>query len=219
MQDIPLYLFAKAPVAGKAKKRMCPPLTYDQAAQVAAGLLQHAGQTVEDSWPGQCVLSATPDLSHSAFSHFQFSKRWQTVVQVKTDLGGRMGSALQAGIDRVGCAAVLGTDIPGIDAYILQQAHALIAAGNQVVGPSADGGFYFLGLHEMPERLFENIQWGARDVYSRLLHNVQLSNIELITLPRLSDCDFYEDLRQAAATVPEFSDALVRARFDLTLLK
>jgi len=194
--DIPLYLFAKAPVAGRAKRRMCPPLTENQAAKVAAALLENASQIVEQGWPGQCILSATPDLSHRAFAQHQNSALWQTQIQPDTDLGGRMMHALQAGIENAGASAVLGTDIPGINSAILGQAHAALSQGRQVVGPSLDGGFYLLGLSRMPARLFAGIEWGTARVYAQLMDNASELDMALEPLPALLDCDYYDDLEQ-----------------------
>ena len=194
---IPLYLFAKAPVAGRAKKRMCPPLNNVQAANVAAALLENATAIVEKGWPGQCVLSATPDLTHPAFSNHLLSARWETQIQPRLDLGGRMQAALQAGIKRAGAAAVLGTDIPAVSKSVLQLAHQTLSEGRHVVGPSLDGGFYFLGLKSMPDTLFSGIEWGSDQVYTRLLENAARLGIELQLLPVLSDCDYYADLEQA----------------------
>lgn len=195
--SMPLYLFAKAPVAGRAKKRMCPPLDEVQAAKVAAALLKNATAIVEDGWPGQCVLSATPDLSHPAFSKHLQNDRWETQIQPPLDLGARMRDALQAGIRRAGAAAVLGTDIPAINASILQQAHKALSEGRQVVGPSMDGGFYFLGLVSMPDTLFAGIRWGSEKVYVQLLDNAAHLGIDLQPLPVLSDCDYFADLELA----------------------
>lgn len=194
---MPLYLFAKAPVAGQAKKRMCPPLDKEQAAQVAAALLENATAIVANGWLGQCVLSATPDLTHPAFlTHLQ-SDRWETQVQPRLGLGGRMSDALKAGIQRAGAAAVLGTDIPEISASILQQAYQAMEEGLQVVGPSLDGGFYFLGINSMPDALFAGIKWGGDQVYVQLLENAAHLGIDLQPLPVLSDCDDYTDLEKA----------------------
>ncbi len=192
---IPLYLFAKAPVAGRAKKRMCPPLSKDQAASLACALLENAVSIVESGWPGQCVLSATPDLSHPAFTPILQSQHWKTQLQPSLDLGGRMQQALQTGITEVGAAAVLGTDIPAINADILQQAYQALTDGQQVVGPTPDGGFYFLGVNTIPDALFSGIEWGSDQVFSRLMQNAAEIGLTLERLPALSDCDDYEDLK------------------------
>jgi len=213
-----LYLFAKAPVAGEVKRRLCPPLDLVQASQVATGLLEHASRVVERGWLGQKVLNAAPDLSHAAFLTYQQGFRWQTRVQVQADLGERMEEVLREGIQSSGSAAVMGTDIPSIDAAILRRAFQALQAGQQVVGPSQDGGFYLLGLRDMPAGLFDGIEWGGVDVYACLMSNARELGVDLHTLPTLSDCDYFEDLRWAARVVPGFEQALQGAGFNVDAL-
>ena len=215
---VPLYLFAKAPLAGRVKRRLCPPLNAEQAAQVATAMLEHASTVVEHGWFGQKILNVTPDLSHRVFARYQQGFKWQTRVQVQADLGERMREVLHEGIEYAGAAVVLGTDIPGIDAKILREAFRALQAGQQVVGPSQDGGFYLLGLRNMPTGLFKGIEWGSAGVYVGMMKNAREMGVELQPIPTLSDCDYFEDLRLAAQTVPEFKDALERAGFDVGLL-
>jgi len=215
---VPLYLFAKAPLAGSVKRRLCPPLDAVHAAQVATAMLEHASIVVEHGWFGQKILNVTPDLSHRVFVRYQQGFKWQTRIQVQADLGERMREALHEGIEDAGAAVVLGTDIPDIDGEILREAFRALQAGQQVVGPSQDGGFYLLGMRDMPAGLFKGIEWGSAGVYARLMKNARELGVELQSLPTLSDCDYFEDLRLAAQTVPEFKNALERAGFDVGLL-
>lgn len=218
MTGVPLYLFAKAPVAGHVKRRMCPPLDEVQSARVALAMLNHTTAAVERGWFGQRVLNVTPDLSHSAFESYQGSIKWQSRVQIQADLGERMREVLQEGIEAYGAAAVLGTDIPAIDVGVLREVFRALQAGEQVVGPSLDGGFYLLGLREMPADLFKGIEWGTDGVYAKLMENAGLLDIKLESLPTLSDCDHIEELKRAAQTIPSFRGALREARFDMKLI-
>lgn len=218
MTGVPLYLFAKAPVAGNVKRRMCPPLDEVQSARVALAMLNHATAVVERGWFGQRVLNVTPDLSHSAFESYQGSIKWQVRVQIQSDLGERMREVLQEGIEAYGAAAVLGTDIPAIDVDVLREVFRALQAGQQVVGPSLDGGFYLLGLREMPADLFKGIEWGTDGVFAKLMENAGLLGIKLESLQTLSDCDHIEELKQAAQTIPSFRDALREAQFDMKLI-
>lgn len=214
----PLYLFAKAPVADRVKRRLCPPLNAEQAAQVATAMLAHTSTVVELGWPGQKVLNVAPDLSHATFSAYQQGMNWRTRVQVQADLGERMRDVLLEGIEASGSAVVLGTDIPTLDVTILNDVFSALHSGQSVVGPSQDGGFYLLALREMPAGLFDGIEWGSVEVYARLMKNARASGVDLQPLPTLSDCDYFEDLKLAAQMVPEFDTALRRAGFDMSLL-
>ncbi|MCP4008298.1 MAG: DUF2064 domain-containing protein [Proteobacteria bacterium] len=200
------------------KRRLCPPLNAQQAAQVAAAMLEHTSSVVEHGWFGKKILNVTPDLSHCAFADYEQGFKWQTRVQVQAGLGERMREVLHQGIEDAGAAVVLGTDIPDIDTKILRETYRALQAGQQVVGPSQDGGFYLLGLRDMPAALFKGIEWGSAGVYVRLMKNARKLGLELQPLPTLSDCDYFEDLRLAAQTVPEFKDALERAGFDVGIL-
>ena len=216
--DIPLYLFAKAPVTGRVKRRMCPPLNLAQAALLAMALLEYTTRVVEQGWLGRKVLNVAPDLSHAAFLTYQQGLKWQTRVQLQADLGERMTEVLLEGIQTSGAAVVLGTDIPTLDVAILGEAFQRLQAGQQVVGPSQDGGFYLLGLREMPVGLFDGIEWGGVEVYARLMGNARELGVELQVLPTLSDCDYFEDLRLAVETVPGFGEVLRRVGFDTKIL-
>jgi glycosyltransferase A (GT-A) superfamily protein (DUF2064 family) len=181
-------------------------------------MLVHTSSVVERGWSGQKVLNVAPDLSHAVFLAYQEGMDWKTRVQVQADLGERMREVLLEGIESTGSAVVLGTDIPTLDAAILEDVFRALQAGQSVVGPSQDGGFYLLALHDMPMGLFNRIKWGGVGVYARLMQNARALGVDLKPLPTLSDCDYYEDLKLAAQTVPEFEMALCRAGFDTSLL-
>lgn len=218
MNHIPLYLFAKAPVAGKVKTRMQPYLSEVQSAQVATALLEYAVNLVDHYWLGQPILNVSPDITHPAFNIIKNNKRWLSSVQPSLDLGERMRFALQAGIDSSGSAAVLGTDIPAVNQAILEQAYHYMCAGKNVLGACEDGGFYFLGVDRMEKALFKDIKWGGEQVCSTLLENAHRCNIQFERLPTLFDCDYIEDLQRAIKTLPDFKLVLERSGLDLTSL-
>lgn len=218
MTGMPLYLFAKAPESGRVKRRLTPPLDQTQSALVADALLHQAVETVEHGWFGQKVLNVTPDTAHPAFTPYAQGFKWRMRLQPEADLGERMREALQEGIDQYGGAAVLGTDIPALTPAILRRAFQSLQAGQQVVGPSQDGGFYLLGMRQMPSALFDGITWGGNQVYARLMRNAREQQSPIQVLPTLTDCDYFEDLKWAARALPEFRKALGQAEFDLDLL-
>lgn len=218
MTGMPLYLFAKAPEAGQVKRRLMPPLDQAQSAQVADALLHQAVETVEHGWFGQKILNVTPDTAHPAFKPYAQGFKWRLRLQPEADLGERMREALQEGVDQYGGAVVLGTDIPALAPAILRQAFQALQAGQQVVGPSQDGGFYLLGMREVPSPLFDGITWGSNEVYARLMQNARELQLPIQVLPTLTDCDYFDDLKWAARALPDFRTVLEQAEFDLRLL-
>ena len=62
--DIPLFLFAKAPIAGKVKTRLQSDCNADQAAEIAKVLLEESIIKAKEHWPGKLYLSVALDIDH-----------------------------------------------------------------------------------------------------------------------------------------------------------
>lgn len=217
-QAVPIFVFAKAPVPGKVKSRLCPPLDSDQAAQVAEKLLQTVCAELAQSWPDQVYLAVTPDDVHSCFQDILHQTGFKSIQQVGDDLGERVLGAIEHGLQTASMAAVIGADIPQISAAVLQPAYERMANGESVVGPTPDGGFYFLGLSKVSKGLFHNIKWGTNSVFDELMKNAELLQIKLHQLPVLADCDYWEDVQLAATQSAEFKASLLSAGIAIHLL-
>ena len=55
--NIPLVMFAKAPIAGQVKTRLTSQCSYEQAASIAEILLLESLTKVVNYWPGKVYLS------------------------------------------------------------------------------------------------------------------------------------------------------------------
>ena len=165
-------LFAKAPVPGLVKTRMRAELGDQVCAELATRMLRDVAVRLEKHWPGPRAIAVTPDTDHPAVVEIAQRHGFALEKQTGSDLGERMGSALAQGISRFGSAVVLGADIPQLTAGELRAAQAGLSRGEEVLGPTLDGGFYLLGLHHWDARLFDGVQWGGQDVccgeYSRM---------------------------------------------------
>ncbi len=201
--DYSIILFAKAPVPGTVKTRLCPPLTHDEAAQVATNLLLESLQLVVENWAGRVVLAVTPDADHEVFK--QLAEKYNTgaandegksqkiefILQRGEGLGERMLNAL----NDVGYpAAVMGCDIPHCPPNIIKAAYAGLHGRRDYIGPTEDGGYYLLGLSEPRKYLFEGMAWGTESVLSNTLEKAEQNSLQLMQLPQLRDIDEYDDL-------------------------
>lgn len=194
-----IYLFAKAPVAGRVKTRMQPGLSPQACARLAEQMLSQACSTLLRQWSGPRVISALPDIRHPVFPRLCREHGFELERQQGDDLGERMFHALSRGVARGAAAAVMGADVPHVPAKDVRQAERLLRAGKEVVGPAADGGFYLLGLQSADARLFRDIRWGEGDVLSRLLQRARQEGRRWHLLPELRDIDRFEDLEWLAA--------------------
>ena len=198
---IPLYLMAKAPVAGAVKTRMMPALSAKSAADVARLMLQQTAEKASRNWRGKVVLCAAPDATHPIFRDLADEFSLAVTTQIKADLGARMLAAL---CDGVGAAAVIGCDVPHCPDKILRDAHAQLAAGKNIIGACEDGGFYLLGLQRKAitraetDGLFNDIKWSEKTTLTQLRTRAKAINITLTDLPTLRDIDHYKDLKWLA---------------------
>ncbi len=195
VMDIPLILFAKAPVAGKVKTRLTPDLSYEQASEVAKHLLEESLKLATKAWPGKVVLAVWPDAKNS-FIQTQLSVfQVDHLVQVQGSLGVKMLSAMQQ------CGfpcAVMGCDVPHCEPVVLQKAYDALCRGENTLGPTRDGGYYLLGLQQAELALFENKNWGESSVLNDSVANAEQEKIKFTFLEQLSDIDHYDDLLNAS---------------------
>ena len=197
---MPLYLFAKAPVPGKVKTRMRTHLSDESCAELATEMLFHSVEKITDYWPGFLVLCVTPSCDDPSFHEILRRYGCGIALQIEADLGGRMMHALEQGISASGAAVVMGCDVPQIPARILNQAYAYLQAGENVIGPAEDGGFYLLGLKSHCPALFEGISWGGGShVLDEVLLRSEHARMSMKKLQALRDIDRWEDLKWLAA--------------------
>lgn len=207
----PLYLFAKSPVPGKVKTRMQTHLSAASCAALALEMLFHSVENVTSYWPGALVLCVTPSCDDPNFR--KISKRYNcdVIQQIDADLGDRMMHVLEQGISVSGAAVVMGCDVPQISDRILVQASTCLQAGENVIGPAEDGGFYLLGLQSPCPELFNGISWGGNKVLDEVLLRAELLGISLKKLPVLRDIDRWEDLKWLAASNQRYNQYLTNS--------
>ncbi len=206
--QIPLYLFAKAPVPGKVKTRMQPQLTENQSAELATQLILHSLEKVIDSWPGNCVLVVSPNSDHELFSQIKANHKIEIQVQIQGDLGQRMIHVLDQGVSEHGSAVVMGCDVPQITSEILIHCFNQLSPGKNVIGPAEDGGFYLLGLSEIDNALFDDVDWGGKGVMSQVLDNFRRLGFETDFCTELRDIDHWDDLKWLADIDPIYRQFL-----------
>jgi hypothetical protein len=194
MSQPELILFARQPIAGQAKTRLQPQYSPECAAEIAAFLIRSTVELAVSAWPGEIMLSVAPDPDYPLFHELAREFGIHLATQAEGDLGDRMLSALRAGIARNGSAAVLGCDVPQCKWEILDQANEWLAKGSNVIGPSEDGGYYFIGLQEPHPELFVAMPWGSSRVFEATLARAADMDVEFEQLKKLRDIDTANDL-------------------------
>ncbi len=198
-----LILFAKKPIPGFAKTRLHPHCSYEAAAQIALAMIEHAAQVAKAGWPGPIRLLVSPDDRHSALRSIAAAAGIETQSQSPGDLGFKMETAIQDGLASGAPVGLMGCDIPGITADQLGCAYRQLHDGANVLGPSADGGFYFIGTQRCPAGLLQEMRWSTPDVADNLISRAKLYGLRFeFILECLQDVDTWDDLQCVAGQHP-----------------
>ena len=224
-----IAVMAKASYPGKVKTRLCPPLTFEEAAAFNTAFLKDvAGNLIAASAEASIAGSMAygPPGGEGFFrAHMPASIVLHEVWQ--PGLGACLQEALRlqfaSGHE---AACVLNSDSPTLPVGVLaQMANVLGEPGDRaVLGPSSDGGYYLLAVKAMHPRLFEDIAWSTDIVASQTLDRAAAIGLPVHVLPEWYDVDDGEGIHLLMGELLEgrpFSQALRSspARHSLALLQ
>ncbi|HBE17995.1 MAG TPA: hypothetical protein DEG17_15005 [Cyanobacteria bacterium UBA11149] len=191
-----LIIFTRYPQPGKTKTRLIPILGAEGAANCQRKMTEY---TLAEA---KSLLANHPLLLeiHFAGGNLDLMETWlgRDITyrpQGEGDLGKRMMSAFEisfaAGMSGV---IIIGTDCPGLNAKLMDEAFQLLSHQDLVLGPAADGGYYLIGLHRLIPELFVGIDWGTSQVRQQTVEIAAKLNLQIAYLPILNDIDRPEDL-------------------------
>ena len=189
-----VVVLAKAPVPGFAKTRLIPALGATAAAALAERLLAHAVGEAHAAGIGPVELCCAPDSDHPAFARLAEQGPLTLTCQDDGDLGARMARALDRALAESERALLIGTDLPALDAAVLQQAARALEGADAVFVPALDGGYGLVGLRRPAPSLFDNMVWSTPQVMAETRLRLAAAGLRHVELPRLADIDEPADL-------------------------
>lgn len=108
--------------------------------------------------------------------------------------GARSGIGMGAG-GRVPGALLIGTDLPLLTLDHLDEAAAALDSVDVVFGPTADGGYYLVGMKEASAAMFDLPAWESGQVLAQSLAAAKALGKSTACIATLPDADRPEDLR------------------------
>lgn len=181
-----IIVFIKNPELGKVKTRLAKTIGDKNALTIYLRLINHTLSEIKESHK----------RSHLFFSEF-IDKNFignNYSVQEGKDLGERMKNAFDTSLEKNLRAIIIGTDCPGLNADIIQQAFSLLEENDAVIGPALDGGYYLLGLKNNTPKIFEEMEWSTENVFDITVKRLKELKLSWTELPKLRDIDNEEDL-------------------------
>lgn len=209
--SVHILIFTRYPVPGRVKTRLVPALGQKRAARLHRRMTEHAvGVAREAQKAAGRRKRVDISVSFSGASRTQVRAWLGTDIRVEPqssgDLGARMQEAFERAFESGASAAVLmGSDLPHVSPAILCQAVEALQDQDIVLGPSADGGYYLIGMKALHPALFEGKDWGTDRVYAQTRRTITRYGWTLSELPLLADVDRPEDLAPLRAD-PRFAD-------------
>jgi len=204
-------VMAKAPIPGKVKTRLSPPLTPGQAAALNADFLRdtlaNLGLAAEGC-AADCVVSYTPVGHESAFTGIL--PPTTLLVPQRGDGFGERLLATASDLFACGYSAVclIDSDSPTVPtrefvraAQVLLSGTAGEAADRAVLGRSDDGGYYLLGITHPHSRLFAEITWSTDRVADETEQRAAELGLALTRLAPWYDVDDAQSLDRLRAEV------------------
>ena len=192
-----LILFLKYPERRKVKTRIAASLGDDFAFGLYTAfindLLDMAGSVEADK-----ILAIDGPLGVPIAS-LDFGTGYPAIRQNGMDIGERMLNAFihvfNSGYEK---AVLVGSDLPGLPASLIQNAFAALDTKDAALGESTDGGYYLIGFRKetFSADCFKGIKWSTSSVFRQTMEKLIKAEKIVYMLPEWIDIDYAKDLKQ-----------------------
>ncbi len=196
-----LMLCVKAPWPGRCKTRLAEAYGSDVAAEFAVAFMDDLSANVR-AWPGEHVL-VCEDVAHPLLARLVGPGGWTHLPLPRAPLGELLGAAFQQCFE-AGLRPVLavGGDLPDLTAVDLLVAMECLGRRDVVLGPSADGGYYLIGLNGWLPEAFTGIPWSTPETLAVTLARLRHAGRTVELLPVRRDIDEPGDLQVLLRDLP-----------------
>lgn len=211
-----VLVIAKAPVPGRAKTRLVPPLTAAQAAELQQALLLDTLDACRAELDRVAILYADPA---EAADFERLAPATPLVLQDGRGLEAALGRTLER-LVRDGPVAIVSSDVPGLPPGSLARTFAALDDGADVVlGPAFDGGYWLIAMARFHPGPLREIPWSTPAVLGVTLARCRDAGLRVELLETWRDLDTVVDLafaRRDAHLLDAARTVAVLASLDLT---
>lgn len=179
-----VIVFARAPRLGTVKRRLARDIGDRAALRFYRANLARLLRALKRDRRFRTVLAATPD-------HVRV--RWPVQVPIMAQGRGDLGHRMHRACKLHGRVAIVGTDIPALNAEDVATAFCALGRAQAAFGPSDDGGYWLVALSpRRPARPFAGVRWSTEHALADTLANFAGRRVAL--LRTLRDVDTGADL-------------------------
>lgn len=208
MSDQVLGIFAKQPVAGRVKTRLCPPLSLQQAAELYRTCLQETVSAMAKA-PAERVLFFDGDEAFFA----ETFPGLRLIHQSDGNLGRRLDQAFaQLFAEGYRAAALIGSDSPDLPTPLVAAAFAALNDNALAVAPASDGGYVLIGQSSHNPALFHDMPWSSPDLWPATRQRAEQLGLSYQELDTWEDLDDLASLQRLCHRAPNSPTAQLAGR-------
>jgi len=213
MREAVIIVMAKQPQVGRTKTRLCPPLSWQDAAALYEALLLDTLSLVSALQGIDLAVAITPPESQPYFERIAPAGTLLLPIE-GSDIGDCLSQVIKLVLNMGYCKALaLNSDGPSLPPEYLQQAVDYLDRYDLVLGPGHDGGYYLVGMRRAASEIFRGIAWSTDKVLSQTLERARALGLQVWLTPEWYDVDTAADLGRLQADVERLpQDRLVFTR-------
>lgn len=192
-------VIAKAPRPEMSKTRMCPPLTFDEAAGLARAALDDTLETITSTPKTHRILALEGETDTWR------RPGWDVVPQRGDGLDERIAAAFAP---MRGPTLLVGMDTPQLSLSLLEDVLDRLArpSVDAVLGPAVDGGYWAVGLRRPQahriDRLFHAVPMSTSRTFAEQWSRLRSLGLRVSALRTLRDVDDVGDAVAVAEEAP-----------------
>lgn len=186
-----IIVFGRWPAPGRVKTRLAAAVGAEAAAEIYRGLLDH---TLQEALATHRAVTLALDGRPETGGWIP-PEGVRITAQSAGDLGERMHHAFGERFASGATAVVLlGSDIPGVSAELVEEAFTRLGRIPVVIGPAADGGYWAVGQTRPGLDIFSGVPWSTPTTLAETRKRLRVFGVDFAELARLRDIDTIGDL-------------------------
>ncbi len=195
MSQFHLTIIAKQPIAGRVKTRLVPPLSHEQAAQIAAACLHDTFEAARSCVDRHDDVRAVALIEGAAGNWIP--EGFETHHQD----GDGLGERLAHGFELLGPGLIVGMDTPSAGPHF-DAAFEALRAGRDAIGMTHDGGYWGIGLANVDRAVFTGVPMSTAHTGADQLERLRALQRNVDILATVRDLDHFDDIAPIVADLP-----------------
>jgi len=195
MKDRCLVMFAKFPEQGQVKSRLTKDLGEERATDLYRCFIEDLLLRLSGGNYRFQIAFYPADKEREIREMFGHELLY--TPQSGEDLGERMKNAFSRCFSEgPRSVVIIGSDIPDLPVWIIEEAFFSLDDHDAVIGPSVDGGYYLIGFRNetFNPDIFAGPIWGTEDVFRQTMTILRETGTLVHVLPPWQDIDNVEDI-------------------------